>query len=191
MEQPVDGRGGPARAVLHNYARDTRLFNQRTLEEMQFEYIRTGFHPGVGQRSLPGLRLHHACRSGPRRPPTAKPGVIGEYEPALGEVLAQRRQGGSPALPVLPHRVRRDPAARSRPGAAFRLVHPARHRHAGHTMPDFRDIADVIRRSGIYGPRDYLKIVQEQIRYWKIESLRGSTSWGARRRKRSWESRPG
>ena len=30
----------------------------------------------------------------------------------------------------------------------------------------------MIRRSGIYGPRDYLRIVQEQIRYWKIEKLR-------------------
>jgi acyl-[acyl-carrier-protein] desaturase len=45
-------------------------------------------------------------------------------------------------------------------------------------MPHFRDIADVIRRSGIYGPRDYLKIVQEQIEYWKIESLSGLNELG-------------
>ena len=32
--------------VLHDYARETRLLNQRRLEEMQFEY-------------LPGLCLHH------------------------------------------------------------------------------------------------------------------------------------
>ncbi|HKO34343.1 MAG TPA: acyl-ACP desaturase, partial [Candidatus Limnocylindria bacterium] len=31
--------------VLHDYARDTRLFNQRKIEEMQFEYLRRGFHP--------------------------------------------------------------------------------------------------------------------------------------------------
>jgi acyl-[acyl-carrier-protein] desaturase len=43
----------------------------------------------------------------------------------------------------------------------------------GVAMPGFRDLADVIRRAGIYGPRDYLRIVQEQIRYWKIESLQG------------------
>ena len=37
---------------------------------------------------------------------------------------------------------------------------------------------DVIRRAGIYGPRDYLKIVQEQIEYWKIESLTGLNELG-------------
>ena len=31
--------------VLHDYARDTRLLKQRRLEEMQFEYLRAGFHP--------------------------------------------------------------------------------------------------------------------------------------------------
>ena len=31
--------------VLHDYARDTHLLQQRKLEEMQFEYLRAGFHP--------------------------------------------------------------------------------------------------------------------------------------------------
>ena len=35
--------------VLHDYARDTRLFNQRKIEEMQFEYLRRGLPSGVGQ----------------------------------------------------------------------------------------------------------------------------------------------
>jgi acyl-[acyl-carrier-protein] desaturase len=48
----------------------------------------------------------------------------------------------------------------------------------GHSMPGFREIADVIRRSGIYGPRDYLRIVQEQIKFWKIETLEGLSEIG-------------
>ena len=48
----------------------------------------------------------------------------------------------------------------------------------GHTMPGFRDMAEVIRRSGIYGPRDYLRIVQEQIRYWQIETVNGLNELG-------------
>ena len=48
----------------------------------------------------------------------------------------------------------------------------------GVTMPGFKELADVIRRAGIYGPRDYLRIVQEQIRYWKIESLQGLNELG-------------
>jgi acyl-[acyl-carrier-protein] desaturase len=48
----------------------------------------------------------------------------------------------------------------------------------GVTIPGFRELADVIRRSGIYGPRDYLRIVQEQIKYWKIETLTGLNELG-------------
>ena len=51
-------------------------------------------------------------------------------------------------------------------------------------MPGFRDFADVIRRAGIYGPRDYLRIVQEQIRYWKIESLTGLNDMGRKAQER-------
>ena len=36
----------------------------------------------------------------------------------------------------------------------------------------------VIRRAGIYGPRDYLRIVQEQLRYWKVDALEGLNAAG-------------
>jgi acyl-[acyl-carrier-protein] desaturase len=48
----------------------------------------------------------------------------------------------------------------------------------GASMPGFKDLADVIRRSGIYGPRDYLAIVQEQIKFWKIETVTGLNDLG-------------
>jgi acyl-[acyl-carrier-protein] desaturase len=48
----------------------------------------------------------------------------------------------------------------------------------GLKMPYFREMADVVRRAGIYGPRDYLKIVEEQIRYWRIEALEGLNQAG-------------
>jgi acyl-[acyl-carrier-protein] desaturase len=50
----------------------------------------------------------------------------------------------------------------------------------GVNMPHFKELADVIRRAGIYGPREYLKIVEEQIRFWAIESLTGLNEIGAR-----------
>ena len=43
----------------------------------------------------------------------------------------------------------------------------------GLNMPHFREMADVVRRAGIYGPRDYLSIVEEQIKYWAIETMTG------------------
>ncbi|HMS03720.1 MAG TPA: acyl-ACP desaturase, partial [Gemmatimonadaceae bacterium] len=48
----------------------------------------------------------------------------------------------------------------------------------GLNMPHFRDMADVIRRAGIYGPRDYLRIVEELIKFWKIETLTGLKELG-------------
>ena len=48
----------------------------------------------------------------------------------------------------------------------------------GVNMPHFRELADVVRRAGIYGPRDYLAIVQELIKYWSIESLDGLNDLG-------------
>jgi acyl-[acyl-carrier-protein] desaturase len=48
----------------------------------------------------------------------------------------------------------------------------------GVNMPHFRELADVVRRAGIYGPRDYLDIVQELIKYWSIESLDGLNDLG-------------
>jgi acyl-[acyl-carrier-protein] desaturase len=50
----------------------------------------------------------------------------------------------------------------------------------GVNMPHFREMADVIRRAGIYGPRDYLKIVEEQIRFWAIDTLAGLDEIGKR-----------
>ena len=52
------------------------------------------------------------------------------------------------------------------------------------TMPGFREMADVVRRAEIYGPRDYLKIVQEQIRFWRIEMLRDLNEAGEKARDR-------
>jgi acyl-[acyl-carrier-protein] desaturase len=50
----------------------------------------------------------------------------------------------------------------------------------GISMPHFREMADVIRRAGIYGPRDYLTIVEEQIRFWAVETLTGLDEMGKR-----------
>jgi acyl-[acyl-carrier-protein] desaturase len=50
----------------------------------------------------------------------------------------------------------------------------------GVNMPHFGEMADVSRRAGIYGPRDYLKIVEEQIRFWAIDKLEGLDEIGKR-----------
>jgi len=51
-------------------------------------------------------------------------------------------------------------------------------------MPHVREMADVIRRAGIYSPRDYLKIVEEQIRYWAIDAVEGLNEMGRKAQER-------
>ena len=41
----------------------------------------------------------------------------------------------------------------------------------GGNIPTFADMTDVIRRADLYGPRHFLRIVQELIEYWRLDSL--------------------
>src|SRR6476469_5840546 len=159
--------------VLHDYARDTQLLQQRKLEEMQFEYLRAGFHPEwdrdpyrVFAYTTEQERATHFSHS-----ETGK--VVAEYEPRLAAILSQVAKEEARHYTfyrtVFGEILKRDPD-QALHSASFIL--PAIDM-PGVTMPGFKDLADVIRRAGIYGPRDYLRIVQEQIRYWKIESVQG------------------
>ncbi len=165
-------------AVLSNYGRDTRLFNQRHLEEMQFSYIRNGFHPGW-DRDPYRVFVYTTVQERATQTSHSETGrLAAEYEPALGEVL--RNVATEEARHFQFYRTVFDEILQRDPDEALHsasFILPSIEM-PGHSMPHFRDIADVIRRAGIYGPRDYLKIVQEQIEYWKIESLSGLNELG-------------
>ncbi|MEP7028252.1 MAG: acyl-ACP desaturase, partial [Candidatus Eisenbacteria bacterium] len=48
----------------------------------------------------------------------------------------------------------------------------------GAAMPGFKEMTDVIRRAGLYGPRDFLRIVEEQIEHWDIAAMTGLSEKG-------------
>jgi len=159
--------------VLHDYARDTRLFDQRKIEEMQFEYIRRGFHPDW-DRDPYRVFAYTTVQERATQFSHAETGrIVGEYEPRLAEVLGHVAKDEARHYvfyrSVFEEILKRDPD-QALHSASFIL--PAIDM-PGVTMPGFKELAEVIRRAGIYGPRDYLRIVQEQIRYWRIESLQG------------------
>ncbi len=164
--------------VLHDYARDTRLFDQRKIEEMQFEYLRNGFHP-EWDRDPYRVFAYTTVQERATQFSHAETGrIVAEYEPRLAEVLSQVAKDEARHYAfyrsVFELILERDPN-QALHSASFIL--PAIDM-PGVTMPGFKELADVIRRSGIYGPRDYLRIVQEQIRYWRIESLEGLNELG-------------
>jgi acyl-[acyl-carrier-protein] desaturase len=159
--------------VLHDYARDTRLFDQRKIEEMQFEYLRAGFHPDWDRDPYRVFAYTTVQERATQFSHSETGRIVSEYEPRLGEVLSHVAKDEARHYAfyrtVFEEILKRDPD-QALHSASFIL--PAIDM-PGVAMPGFRDLADVIRRAGIYGPRDYLRIVQEQIRYWKIESLQG------------------
>jgi len=164
--------------VLHDYARDTRLFDQRKIEEMQFEYIRRGFHP-EWDRDPYRVFVYTTVQERATQFSHGETGrIVSEYEPRLGGMLGHVAKDEARHYAfyrsVFDLILERDPN-QALHSASFIL--PAIDM-PGVTMPGFKELADVIRRAGIYGPRDYLRIVQEQIRYWKIESLQGLNELG-------------
>jgi acyl-[acyl-carrier-protein] desaturase len=164
--------------VLHDYARDTRILQQRKLEEMQFEYLRAGFHPEWDRDPYRVFAYTTVQERATQFSHSETGKIVAEYEPQLGAILSQVAKEEARHYTfyrtVFEEILKRDPD-QALHSASFIL--PAIDM-PGVTMPGFKDLADVIRRAGIYGPRDYLRIVQEQIRYWKIESLEGLNELG-------------
>ncbi len=164
--------------VLHDYARETRILQQRRLEEMQFEYLKQGFHPDW-DRDPYRVFVYTTVQERATQHSHAETGKIAaEYEPRLGVVLShvakEEARHYTFYRTVFEEILQRDPN-QALHSASFIL--PAIDM-PGVTMPGFKDLADVIRRAGIYGPYDYLRIVQEQIRYWKIDKLSGLNDLG-------------
>jgi acyl-[acyl-carrier-protein] desaturase len=159
--------------VIHDYARETRLLHQRRLEEMQFEYLRAGFHPSWDKDPYRVFAYTTVQERATQHSHAETGRVVGSYEPALAEILINVARDEARHYTfyrtVFEEILKRDPdqalesASHILPGIDM----------PGLTIPGFRELADVIRRAGIYGPRDYLRIVQEQIRYWKIDKLEG------------------
>jgi acyl-[acyl-carrier-protein] desaturase len=166
--------------ILRDYIRDTRLVNQRRLEEMQFSYLRSGFEPQWDRDPYRVFAYTTLQERATQQSHSETGRLLANYEPLLAEVLdnvaTEEARHFSFYRTVFEEILQRDPDA-----ALVSASHilPSIEM-PGHSMPGFRDLADVIRRAGIYGPRDYLRIVQEQIRYWKIETLTGLNDLGRR-----------
>jgi len=158
-------------AVLHDYSRDSRILDAPELERMQFEYLRAGFEP-AWDRDPYRVFVYTTLQERATQVSHANTGrVASEHEPTIGTVLSNvaKEEARHYAFyrAIFQAVLERDP---NRALVSAAAVMPSIDM-PGVNMPHFREMADVIRRAGIYGPRDYLRIVQEQIRFWAIETL--------------------
>ena len=171
-------------AVLHDYCHDTQVLNAPILERMQFEYIRAGFDPAWDKDPY-RVFVYTTLQERATQVSHANTGKLAsQYEPLIGIVLANvaKEEARHYAFyrEIFKEVLERDPNTALVSAAT---VMPAIDM-PGVKMPHFREMADVIRRAGIYGPGEYIKIVEEQIRYWKLEALTDLNEAGEKAREK-------
>ena len=165
-------------AVLHDYTRDSQILDNPILERMQFEYLRAGFEPAWDKDPY-RVFVYTTLQERATQVSHANTGkYASEYEPTIGTVLAnvakEEARHYTFYRAIFKGVLERDPNGAMESAAA---VMPSIDM-PGINMPHFREMADVIRRAGIYGPRDYLKIVEEQIKFWAIDTVTGLNERG-------------
>jgi len=169
-----DRHGG----VLRDYARDSRLFNFSRLEQMQYVYQERGFNPDWDKDPYKVFVYTTLQERATQYSHKNTGNYIGEDEPLINGILNNiaadeakhytfYRNVFKSILEIDPNRALQSAAA----------MLPAIDM-PGISMPNFREMADVVRRAKIYGPRDYKKIVEEAISFWKIETLEGLNEMG-------------
>jgi len=165
-------------AILHDYSRDSRILDNPVMERMQFEYLKSGFEPAWDKDPY-RVFVYTTLQERATQVSHANTGkVAGEHEHLIGEVLSNVAKEEARHYvfyrSIFERVLKRDPnrALESAANIMPSIEMP------GASMPHFREMADVIRRAGIYGPREYLKIVEEAMRYWAIDKLTGLNEMG-------------
>ncbi len=164
--------------ALHDYVRDARLFDMGAFEKLQYQYLEAGFNPewhGDPYQLLAYTSLQERATQ-VAHANTGK--IAGRYEPRIQRILAHI--AGDEARH---HRFYRglfkgllevDPtgAMESALKVMPRLAMP------GHNIAGYDDMAEVVRRAGIYGPRDYRRVVSDCLEAWGIADLVPSDAAG-------------
>lgn len=157
--------------ALHDYVRDARLFDMRAFEQLQYQYIAAGFDPEWNDDPYQ-LLAYTSLQERATQSAHANTGKLA----AKHEPIIQRLLGNIAADESRHFRFYRDAfrglleidstrAMQSALKVMPRLAMP------GHTIGGYIEMAEVVRRADIYGPRDYRKVVSECLDAWGIADL--------------------
>lgn len=167
--------------AIRDYCRFTGIIDMPSLERLQFAYLRSGFKRRYRQDPYT-LFVYTTFQERATQIAHARTAeAVESYEPELNSLL-QRIAGDEARHFAFYRRVFAEILSRD-PNGALEAMAIAMQAFdmPGRTIPGFSDLADVVRRTGIYGPTDYLHIVNEQLRFWNIDSLTGLDEKGKRR----------
>jgi acyl-[acyl-carrier-protein] desaturase len=165
--------------ALRDYVRDARLFDMGALERFQYRYIEAGFEP-EWERDPYRLLAYTSLQEKATQVSHANTSrLAASHEPVLQRVLAHlagdelrhfyfyRNVFGE----VLRHDTSRALGALLKVTLNFAMP--------GHTIDGFEAMSEVVRRSNVFGPRHYQKIVEELLAHWSIGTLTGLSAEGA------------
>ena len=157
--------------ILRDYIRDSRLLNFKILEELQFNYIRSGFSPDWSNDPYK-VFIYTTCQEKATQISHQNTGrLAADEEPLLHHITQKIAQDESKHyafyMNVFKEILARDPngALQSASTIMPSIDMP------GISISNFNEYADVIRRAGIYGPRDYKKIIEQLISLWNIDVM--------------------
>jgi acyl-[acyl-carrier protein] desaturase len=157
--------------ILRDYIRDSRLLNFRVLEGIQFDYIRSGFEPQWTGDPYK-VFIYTTCQEKATQISHLNTGKLASHqEPLLHSITQKIAQDESKHyafyMNVFKEILARDPnnALEAASSVMPSIDMP------GISISNFNEYADVIRRAGIYGLRDYKKIVEQLISLWSIDVM--------------------
>lgn len=154
--------------ILRDYVRDSRLFKFRHVEMLQYYYQESGFNPSWDKDPYK-VFVYTTLQERATQFSHKNTGVIaGDEEPLIRGILRNiatdeakhfsfYRNVFKNILEIDPNR-----ALKSALAILPSIDMP------GVNMPKFNEMADIVRRVGIYGPWEYRRIVDETVDYWNI-----------------------
>jgi acyl-[acyl-carrier-protein] desaturase len=165
--------------AMRDYARDARLFSMGALERMQYRYIESGFNPDWERDPYRLLAYTSLQEKATQTAHANCARACSNYEPRVQRILAHI--SGDEARHYSFYRGVFGEILRLDTNAALcslLKVAPAL-AMPGHTMPGYDQMSEVVRRTGIYTPVHYARIVEELLEYWNVAGLTGLSAEGS------------
>lgn len=159
--------------LLRDYSRAAGIFRMPCLERRQFEYVRRGFDPWFETGPYHVL-VYTTIQERATQIAYSKIAEAAHCEPTLRTLMlrisSEEARHYAFYRCIVADVIEADPEGAIEAAATVMGDFDM----PGRKMPEFREMAEVVRRAGLYGPGDYLAILQDQIRFWRIAELRVS-----------------
>lgn len=166
--------------ILSAYTSLTGILDEIELDRMRFTYVRNGWETGWDGDPYRVFVYTSLQERATQIAHSRTAAMAGQYEETIGDFLrvVARDEARHFAFyrSVFAEVLDRDldQALVSAVAVMPLMAMP------GGSMPQFRDLAEVASRAGIYTLRDYRGIVQELLKYWRIDSRTPRTERGKR-----------